>query len=248
MKPSFRRWARIYWQFFAAASISRPGLPCDPSGLTLPSCAGDAGVEKLLAKTIGPRGVAEGHRPKDLERVIVDSTVGEGHRVSTDSRLLDVARRKLVLMAKRAGGAATDLREGRPQPQAAGRRLRHAKQYRRLRKVLNASGRSWAGSCVTWSVACRSLPTASRRSPPLGSGGPPHSHPAAQGQEQALCPARAGSRVHWQGKARQPYRIRGQGGYRHHRKRQPDRRRPGLSGNPYDGHTLAGADRGRRRS
>ena len=52
----------------------------------------------------------------------------------TDSRMLDVARRTLVLIAKRADVALrqTFEKEGRC-----------------------VSGQSWAGSCVIWNAVCR---------------------------------------------------------------------------------------------
>ena len=55
----------------------------------------------------------------------------------TDSRLLDVARRKLVLIAKRSGVVLrqTFEKEGRSLKRRAGG-YAHAKQYRRLRRVL----------------------------------------------------------------------------------------------------------------
>ena len=55
----------------------------------------------------------------------------------TDSRLLDVARRKLVLIAKRSGVVLrqTFEKEGRSLRRRAGG-YAHARQYRRLRRVL----------------------------------------------------------------------------------------------------------------
>ncbi|MBS0369480.1 MAG: hypothetical protein JSS57_09800 [Proteobacteria bacterium] len=59
-----------------------------------------ANLAKAIEATVSMKAIA----PNDLERVIVDSTVQEkAIAFSTDSRLLDVARRKLVRIAGRAG-------------------------------------------------------------------------------------------------------------------------------------------------
>ena len=75
-------------------------------------------------------------KPAALERVIVDTTVMEkaiAHRV--DSRLLDIARHKVVSAAKRAGIALmqTFAKEGKELRRKAGG-YAHAKQFRRLQK------------------------------------------------------------------------------------------------------------------
>ncbi len=98
-----QRWAENpYGQFFCGGEYFETRLPCDPSGLTrLRRALGGAGVEELLAKTIETAVSMKAIAPKNLERVIVDSTVQEkAIAFPTDSRLLDVARRKRVLIAK----------------------------------------------------------------------------------------------------------------------------------------------------
>ena len=135
-----QRWAENpYWQFFCGSAYFETRLPCDPSGLTrFRRVLGDAGVEELLAKTIETAVSIKAIAPKDLERVIVDSTVQEkAIAYPTDSRLLDVARRKLVLLAKRAGLVLRQTfdKEGRSLKRRAGG-YAHAKQFRRLRGVL----------------------------------------------------------------------------------------------------------------
>ncbi len=132
------QWAKKpYWQFFCGGEYFETRLLCDPSGLTrFRRALGDAGVEELLAKTIEAAVSMQAIAPKDLERVIVDSTVQErAIAFPTDSRLLDVARRKLVLIAKRAGLVLrqTFEKEGRSLKRRAGC-YAHARQFRRLRR------------------------------------------------------------------------------------------------------------------
>lgn len=80
------------------------GLPCDATTLVkFRKLLGEDGVEELLAQTINVAVELKLIKPQELSRVIVDSTVQEkAIAYPTDSRLLDVARRKLVLLAKRA--------------------------------------------------------------------------------------------------------------------------------------------------
>ena len=79
-------------------------------------------------------------RPSEFERVIVDTTVQEkaiAHPV--DSRLLEIARHKVVLAAKFAGInlKQTFAKEGKElRRRAAG--YAHAKQFKRLRRVLRS--------------------------------------------------------------------------------------------------------------
>src|SRR5690606_3959130 len=75
---------------------------------------------------------------RELSRVIVDSTVQEKAIAHpTDSRLLEVARRKLVLLCKRHGLKLRQSyeREGPGLSRQAGR-YAHARQFKRMRRVL----------------------------------------------------------------------------------------------------------------
>ncbi len=86
-------------------------------------------------------------QPKDLERVIVDTTVQEkaiAHPV--DSRLLEIARHKVVSAAKRVGISLkqTYAKEGKAlRRRAAG--YAHAKQFRRLHHRLD---RCWLKGAI----------------------------------------------------------------------------------------------------
>lgn len=134
------RWAQdVYFQFFCGEAYFQPHLPCDRTNLgRFRSAIGDAGVEELLATTItvatNTNAVARG----EFTRIIVDTTVQEkAIAFPTESRLLEVARAKLVVLAQRAGLALkqTYEREGERLRRRAGG-YAHAKQYKRLPRVL----------------------------------------------------------------------------------------------------------------
>ncbi len=79
----------------------------------------------------------------EFERVIVDSTVQEkAIAFPTDSRVLEVARHKLVQSAKTVGIELkqTFVKEGKTLRRKSGGNA-HAKQYRRLKKVVRRQRR-----------------------------------------------------------------------------------------------------------
>jgi transposase, IS5 family len=134
------RWAQdVYFQFFCGEEYFQPRLPCDPTNLVrFRQALGEAGVEELLATTIAAAVQMKAVTPAEFERVIVDTTVQEkAIAYPTDSRLLDVARAKLVQLAQRAGLnlKQTYEREGKRLRRRAGG-YAHAKQFKRLRRVL----------------------------------------------------------------------------------------------------------------
>ena len=229
-------------QFFCGGEYFETRLPCDPSGLTrFRRALGDAGVEELLAKTIETAVSMKAIAPKDLERVIVDSTVQEkAIAFPTDSRLLDVARRKLVLIAKRSGVVLrqTFEKEGRSLKRRAGG-YAHAKQYRRLRRVLKRQR----------TILGRVMRDLERRLPTLADGM----------QEIATLWLERARRIHTQrpkdknkryalhapevecigkGKARQPYEFGVKVGIATTEKGNLIVGARAFPGNPYDGHTL----------
>ncbi len=134
------RWAEnVVWQFFSGQEYYEPRLPCDATQIgRFRRVLGEAGVEELLAKTIEAAVQMQAVRKSELQRVIVDTTVQEkAVAYPTDSRLLEVARAKVVQLAQRAGLRLkqTFEREGRSLRRRAGG-YAHAKQFKRLRRVL----------------------------------------------------------------------------------------------------------------
>ncbi len=134
------RWAEnVVWQYFSGQEYYEPRRPCDATQIgRFRTAIDEAGGEELLKATIDTAVETKAVRPSEFERVIVDSTVQEkaiAHPV--DSRLLEIARAKVVGAAKRAGIALkqTFAREGKALRQRAGG-YGHAKQFRRLRKVV----------------------------------------------------------------------------------------------------------------
>lgn len=135
-----QRWAEnVYWQHFCGMEYFEPRLPCDATQIgRFRRAIGEDGLELLLKATIETAVQAQVIKPQELERVIVDSTVQEKAIAHpTDSRLLDIARRKVVMAAKRLGLKLkqTFEHEGAELRRRAGG-YAHAKQFKRLRKVL----------------------------------------------------------------------------------------------------------------
>ena len=134
------RWAQdVYFQFFSGQVYFEPRPPCDPAQISrFRRVLGEAGVEQLLKTTIEAAVDMGAVKKAEFERVIVDTTVQEKAIAHpTDSRLLEVAREKIVRLAKRAGIQLkqTHEREGRTLRRRAGG-YAHAKQFKRLRTVL----------------------------------------------------------------------------------------------------------------
>ncbi|MFN9451769.1 MAG: IS5 family transposase, partial [Rubrivivax sp.] len=134
------RWSEnVVWQFFSGMEYYEPRLPCDATQIgRFRTAIGEEGLEQLLKFTIHTAVEIKAIKPAELERVIVDSTVQEkavAHPV--DSRLLEIARYKVVKAAKAAGIALkqTFAAEGKELRRRAGG-YAHAKQFKRLRKVL----------------------------------------------------------------------------------------------------------------
>ena len=134
------RWAQdVLFQFFSGQEYFEHRLPCDSSLISrFRKDLGEGGVEELLKTTIETAVAINAVKKSDLQRVIVDTTVSEKAIAHpTDSRLLDVARRKLVRLAQRSGIA---LKQTYDKECIALRRraggYAHAKQFRRLQRVV----------------------------------------------------------------------------------------------------------------
>jgi IS5 family transposase len=134
------RWAQdVLFQFFSGQEYFEHRLPCDSSLISrFRKDLGEGGVEELLKTTIETAVAINAVKKTDLQRVIVDTTVSEKAIAHpTDSRLLDVARRKLVRLAQRSGIA---LKQTYDKESSALRRraggYAHAKQFRRLQRMV----------------------------------------------------------------------------------------------------------------
>jgi IS5 family transposase len=134
------RWGETpTWQFFSGQAHFEHRRPCDATTLVkFRKLLGDEGVEELLAQTINAAVEMKLIAKSELSRVIVDSTVQQKAIAHpTDSRLLEVARDKLVQAAKDAGIPLkqTFVKEGKQLSHKAGR-YAHAKQWRRMHKAI----------------------------------------------------------------------------------------------------------------
>ena len=134
------RWSEnVVWQLFSGMEYYEPRLPCDATQIgRFRSAIGEEGLEQLLKFTVLTAVQIKAIKPAELERVIVDTTVQEkaiAHPV--DSRLLEIARHKVVKAAKAAGIACkqTFAAEGKELRRKAGG-YAHAKQFKRLRRVV----------------------------------------------------------------------------------------------------------------
>ena len=136
------RWSEnVLWQFFSGLDYYEHRLPCDATQIgRFRRDLGEDGMELFLKAlaTIDTAVAIKAVQLRDLERVIVDTTVQEkaiAHPV--DSRLLEIARHKVVGAAKRAGIQLkqTFAKEGKELRRRAGG-YAHAKQFRRLKKVV----------------------------------------------------------------------------------------------------------------
>ena len=134
------RWVENpYFQHFTGETIFQHRSPIHPSSLSRwRGRIGEEGVEWLLTKTIEAGRASGAVTPRSLSEVGVDTTVMEKAIAHpTDSRLYEKARRSLVGLAEKAGIA---LRQNynrlAPRLAAQAGRHAHARQFRRMRKVL----------------------------------------------------------------------------------------------------------------
>ena len=129
----------VYWQHFAGYAYFDPTPPCDPTQIgRFRAALGEAGMEELLKATVETAVNVGAVRKSEFERIIVDTTVQEkAIAYPVDSRLLEIARHKVVAAAKTAGIALkqTYAAEGKTLRRKAGG-YAHAKQFKRLAKAV----------------------------------------------------------------------------------------------------------------
>ncbi|KWH08126.1 hypothetical protein WT59_23670 [Burkholderia territorii] len=154
------------WQYPCGEEYFQPRLPCDPTNPCRFCLAiGEAGVEELLTATIAVAADMNAVAPDEFKRIIVDTTVQEkAVAFPSDSRLLEVARAKLVVLAQRAGivHKQTYEREGKRLRRHAGG-YAHAKQYKRLGPALKRPARFSADCCATSSAKSSRSPHCIKR-------------------------------------------------------------------------------------
>ncbi len=241
------RWTEnVQWQYFSGMEYYQTKFPCDPAQITrFRQMLGEAGVEELLKATIDAAVKMKAIRPSEFERVIVDSTVVEkAVAYPTDSRLLEIARYQLVKSAKQFGikFKQTFAMEGKQlKCKAAG--YAHAKQFRRLRRVLKRQ-RTIVGIVIREiqrklevlkpesSALLDKLNTLLQRAQRLVDQKPKDKNKLyAFHAPEVECIGK--------GKARQPYEFGVKAGFAVTHKRGLIVGARTFPGNPFDGHTLA---------
>ena len=134
------RWAEsVVWQYFSGLDYYEPRLPCDATQIgRFRADIGEAGMQVILKATIDTAVASKAIKPVEFERIIVDSTVQEkAIAYPVDSRLLEIARHKIVVHAKRCGIALRQsfAKEGKALKRKAGG-YAHAKQFKRLKRTV----------------------------------------------------------------------------------------------------------------
>ena len=129
----------VAWQFFSDMAYCAPRLPCDATQIgRFRQLLGEDGIEQLLKATIDCAVAIKAVKPADLERLIVNSMVqSKAIAQPVHSRLLEIARHKVVSTIKRYGIALkqTYSQESKTLRRKAGG-CAHARQFKRLRTTV----------------------------------------------------------------------------------------------------------------
>ena len=134
------RWSEnVVWQHFSGMHYYEPRPPCDPTQIgRFRTMIGEAGMEAILKATIDTAVACKAIKPAEFERIIVDTTVQEkAIAYPVDSRLLEIARYKVVKAAKGCGIALRQsfAKEGKTLRRKAGG-YAHARQFKRLARAI----------------------------------------------------------------------------------------------------------------
>ena len=206
------RWVENpYYQHFCGEAFFQHELP---SSLTRwRQRMGEERLQALLQESLSVATRTQAMRPKDLARVIVDTTVQpKAVMFPTDAKLLNRARERLVRLAKKHGLGLRQsyIRVGKL-ALIKHQRYAHAHQFKRANKALRKL-KTYLGRVIRDIArrerrhgAARGLRAATLACPARARPGPP---PA---RAQDLFAARARSRVHRQRQGAPPLRVRRQG-------------------------------------
>ena len=238
------RWVENpYWQYFCGFEFFQHCLPLDPSSMTRwRKRVGPEGMEKLLAATVGVALEAKAVKASSLERITVDTTVMPKNIAHpTDSRLYLKALQSLVRQAKRHGIILrrSHTRVAKTAALMAGR-YAHARQFKRMRRALKSLKtflgrvyrdicRKTAGNVLLEARFARLLGLVERL---LAQRPKDKNKLYALHAPEVACIAK--------GKARTPYEFGAKVGIATTNREGLVLAAKAFSGNPYDGHTLAG--------
>jgi IS5 family transposase len=134
------RWVENpYYQHFCGEAFFQHELPLDRSSLTRwRQRMGEDKLQALLQESLAVATSTQAMKPKDLARVVVDTTVQpKAVMFPTDAKLLNRARERLVRLAKRTG---VELRQSYTRVGKLAlikhQRYAHAHQFKRANKTL----------------------------------------------------------------------------------------------------------------
>ncbi len=127
-----------YWQYFCGGKFFEHELPAHYSSMSRwRGKIAEAGAEKMLAQTIEAGLKSKWIKPRQMEKVNVDTTVQEKHiRFPTDARLYDRMRIRLVKQACKEGvHLRQTYRYVGPRILMKQSRYAHAQQFKRAEKM-----------------------------------------------------------------------------------------------------------------